>query len=83
MPLPPEEAWFPTKRYGWGWDAPRRWQGWVVVAVFVALLAVGVPVIVTRSNPGYAIAYAWLLGGLLISICWWKGEKPRWRWGDE
>jgi hypothetical protein len=19
----------------------------------------------------------------LIGICWWKGERPRWRWGDE
>ena len=24
-----------------------------------------------------------LLAGLLIWICWLKGEKPRWRWGGE
>jgi hypothetical protein len=32
------EYWFPAKRYGWGWGPPRVWQGWVVLAIFFALL---------------------------------------------
>ena len=31
--------WFPAKRHGWGWSYPRTWQGWVVVAVYLALVA--------------------------------------------
>lgn len=27
--------WFRAKRYGWGWR-PVTWQGWAVVAVWVA-----------------------------------------------
>ena len=33
--------WFPAKRYGYGWGIPSSWQGWLVLAVFVALLGVG------------------------------------------
>ena len=35
------EYWFPAKRYGWGWGIPNTWQGWLVLAVFGALLAAG------------------------------------------
>jgi len=24
-----------------------------------------------------------LLVGSLVAVCWWKGEKPRWRWGKD
>ena len=83
MPLPPDQAWFPIKRYGWGWGAPKRWQGWAALAGFVGLLAGGMPLVASRSHPAYAIAYAWALAGLLIGLCWWKGEAPRWRWGGD
>ncbi len=33
--------WFSAKRYGWGWGIPSSWQGWLVLAAFVALLVVG------------------------------------------
>jgi hypothetical protein len=83
MPEHPEkQIWFPAKRYGWGWGLPCRWQGWVVVIVWVLLSAsigwLGLP------------AHPWLFNGvlcfltlLLFSVCWWKGEKPRWRWGKD
>jgi len=25
----------------------------------------------------------WTLVAALIAIFWWKGEKPRWRWGKD
>jgi len=28
-------------------------------------------------------AYVLVLGGLLVLVCWLKGEPPRWRWGDD
>jgi hypothetical protein len=35
------EYWFPAKRYGWGWGLPITWQGWLVFAAFIGLVAVG------------------------------------------
>jgi hypothetical protein len=36
MPLLVEKAWFgPRRLAGWGWT-PVRWQGWAVIAVFLA-----------------------------------------------
>src|SRR5882724_11275473 len=43
--------WFPAKRYGWGWGPPRAWQGWLVLAAFVALLALGAIVILPTRQP--------------------------------
>ena len=33
----PQGYWFKAKIYGWGW-VPARWQGWLVIAVYVAAL---------------------------------------------
>jgi hypothetical protein len=38
MPLPPDQAWFPTKDYGWGWGLPRRPEGWVATGVCILLV---------------------------------------------
>ncbi|WGS22097.1 MULTISPECIES: hypothetical protein [unclassified Bradyrhizobium] len=74
--------WFPAKRYGWGWGLPITWQGWVTFAAFLVLIAVGAVLIPRHSPPGF-IAYVLVLSGLLLGVCWWKGEPPRWRWGGE
>jgi hypothetical protein len=80
MPLPKEDAWFPAKNYGWGWGPPRRWQGWAVMFAFFALLIAGAPV-ARRDTSAYVI-YSFALGGLLVAIAYWKGEKPGWSWGN-
>ena len=72
--------WFRAKRYGWGWGLPCAWQGWVVFAIFFGLLGVGAFVLRPVTE---LIAYAVVLSGLLIGVCWVKGEPPHWRWGDE
>ena len=81
MSLPKEQAWFPAKRYGYGWGFPRRWQGWVVMlAYFGALLA---PRFYASEHVGLFVAYAFGVTALLIAICIWKGEAPKWRWGKD
>ncbi len=83
MPDEREKAyWFPAKRYGWGWGPPTAWQGWVVVAVFVGLLAAGAAVLLPERRGGPFAAYSGLLCALLVAVCWIKGEPPQWRWGD-
>ena len=74
--------WFPAKRYGWGWGLPIAWQGWAIFVAFLVLVAVGAAVIPQHSLAGF-VAYAVVLSILLVGVCWWKGEPPRWRWGGE
>lgn len=77
-----KHVWFPAKRYGWGWGWPCAWQGWVVFAVWVALLCVGGAFLASKAI-GLFVAYAVALGITLFLICLLKGEKPRWRWGKD
>ena len=69
------------KTFGWGWGLPRRWEGWVVFVVYVAGLFAGTRLI-SRSHT-YFLIYTAALSIVLISICWWKGESPVWRWGSK
>lgn len=75
---PPEPAyWFPAKTYGWGWGPPRRWQGWVVLAVYFAMLGGGAFLMLPEAVVAY-VALSFLLTAVVIGICWIKGERPRW-----
>jgi len=79
MPLPKDQAWFAAKRYGYGWGLPARWQGWLVLSVYLfALLFAGLEF---GRSPRQFAAYVIILSVLLVAICAWKGEAPRWRWG--
>ena len=70
--------WFPAKRYGWGWSLPIRWQGWLVMACYVAGA-----VALSVFYPSSWVFFPGLCGlsVLLVLTCWLKGEPPRWRWG--
>lgn len=83
MPTDSHDYWFPAKRYGWGWGLPSRWQGWAVIAIYAVLLAVGVVVLRPHAAPVSFVLYALGLSLLLVLVCWWKGEPPRWRWGRD
>jgi hypothetical protein len=80
MSLPKDKAWFAAKRYGYGWGFPRRWQGWLVFALY----ALSLLFIELRFDRARALEFATsviVLTALLIAVCVWKGEKPKWRWG--
>lgn len=77
------QVWFPAKSYGWGWGLPVRWQGWVVMAAFLILLAGGAAFVMPKYGPFAFVAYTILLSLVLVGICWAKGEPPRWRWGKD
>lgn len=79
MPLPKDQAWFRAKTYGWGWGWPRCWQGWVVMAGYVGAMLGVTPIAQADLRLFFACVVGLTL--VLIAICWWKGEAPRWRWG--
>ena len=82
MPIEPT-YWFRAKRYGWGWGLPRTWQGWLVLAAFLALVVAGKFLILPRKAMAAYMVYLGVLGALLLGVCWLKGEPLRWRWGDD
>jgi hypothetical protein len=75
--------WFPAKRYGWGWGLPLVWQGWLVLIVYVGLIAAGVFLFPPHRAPAGFVLLVFVLSALLTGVCWLKGEPPRWRWGDD
>jgi drug/metabolite transporter (DMT)-like permease len=79
-----KNIWFKAKEYGWGWY-PVTWQGWLVLVVFVALMIANAFRLNGSSRadtiPVEFLVETVVLVGILIGICFWKGEKPGWRWG--
>jgi hypothetical protein len=73
--------WFRAKRYGWGWGWPLTWQGWLVLAAFVGLFALGFLMFPPDRELAHLLIYLAVLTVLLVAICWARGEPPRWRWG--
>ena len=80
----PEGYWFKRKLYGWGWT-PARWQGWVVLVVYI----IGVTAFaftIDENSPSREVMFTGILPIILLTIaliriCYKKGEKPRWQWG--
>jgi peptidoglycan/LPS O-acetylase OafA/YrhL len=75
--------WFAAKRYGWGWSLPITWQGWLVFATFILLLAAGALLFPPGHNPTAFLAYTCVLCAVLAGVCYLKGEPLHWRWGKE
>ncbi|MCV2353464.1 hypothetical protein LNV09_04745 [Paucibacter sp. B2R-40] len=79
--LKKQNTWFPAKRYGWGWGLPVRWQGWLVLSAYAALMVLAAALLSPERQPLSYVACVTVLTALLMLICWRKGERPRWRWG--
>ena len=71
------KTWFPAKTVGYGWGMPTCWQGRVVVGLYFALLIAGALILLREPrNAGYYFGYMLGLTGVMIFICWLKGENP-------
>lgn len=78
MPEPRSTAWFRARTtLGFGWGLPLRWQGWLVLVVWLAGL-VGVNGLLL-THPVAFIGFVVFWSALLVLICWWKGEAVRGR----
>lgn len=76
--------WFPAMKYGVGWGLPITWQGWAVLLTYIVLLLLGGLFI--KKSPFLVIPfviYVFILSGILLYICWKKGEKTDIRWGKK
>ncbi len=68
--------------HGWSWGLPVCWQGWMVLALFYLLLACAGFLWMPR-HPAHFVLSCVVLCGLLLAVCYLKGEKLRWRWGKD
>ena len=78
-----KKYWFPAKKYGWGWGPPTCWQGWLVMALYIALISFGAFLFPPDKHPMLFIANILIFSTALIFVCFLKGEKPGWRWGGK
>lgn len=80
------KIWFKRKRYGWGWR-PSSWQGWLIMFVYFLIIFIDVNLTnkTINSSTDALINFApkfIVLTVALIIVCYLKGEKPKWSWGD-
>jgi hypothetical protein len=73
--------WFAAKTYGWGWGMPLTWQGWAVMLAYLGSILAAVRFMPPEKSLPNFLAGVIVPTAVLIAICWWKGEPPRWRWG--
>lgn len=71
------KPWFRVKRYGYGAGLPVSWEGWVVLAVFLAI-AIGSGVLNERY-PAVRIAVILISTAVVVAIAWRKSDGP-WKW---
>ncbi len=76
---PDPKYWFPAKRHGWGWGWPQTWQGRVVLSIFFVLLGAGAALLLPDDRLALFLGYTVFLCCILMSVCYAKGEPPRWR----
>lgn len=70
-----KDYWFPAKKsFGWGWGAPTCWQGWAVLAAYLAVVLGSSQIFETTRSHLVVLAAT----VLLLVVCWRKGEPPRW-----
>ncbi len=80
-----KRLWFVAKRYGWGWT-PVTWEGWLVTFVYVGGM-VGYfsyysAAIVSLTDTLMRFVLPFGIGtAFFVAVCYFKGERPRWRWG--
>ena len=81
----PKGYWFKRKLYGWGWT-PVTWQGWLTIALYIGLVLV-LALTVDDASPLREVMFTFILPITLLTItllriCYRKGEKPKWQWGN-
>ncbi len=81
-----EHLWFKAKLYGWGWN-PVTWQGWLVTILY-SFCMVGYFTYVDYNTASVLDTFVqfvvpFVVGtGALLFVCYKKGERSRWRWGQ-
>lgn len=79
--------WFIRKKYGWGW-VPGSWQGWATSVIYALIIFFDYFRVRFNMRGRGDILQIWLIeiaviSVLFLAICFWKGETPKWQWGEK
>lgn len=74
--------WFAPKRYGYGAGWPIAWQGWAVLAGFMAAIVVAGLALDGKPALQATIVFPALIGLLIVTAKTTRGGW-RWRWGGK
>ncbi|MDR6787104.1 hypothetical protein J2Y58_000442 [Sphingomonas sp. BE138] len=75
------KPWFAVKRYGMGAGMPIAWQGWALLALFFAILALAN---IYLDHQGARTAVIVTAAVLLSIVAFFRTDGDwRWRWGDD
>ena len=74
--------WFSAKRYGYGTALPIAWQGWLVTAIFFAIVIGAAYLFADRTAILLSIIIPACVIYLVIASRTTKGGM-RWRWGGD
>jgi len=74
-----DKAWFAPKRYGYGAGLPIAWQGWALLAGYIAVMLAPTPLLEWDPILGTGIAAAvWIAATALF--LWLAKRKTRGGW---
>ncbi|MEO8501799.1 MAG: hypothetical protein ABI565_12845 [Vicinamibacteria bacterium] len=71
------QFWFAAKRIGWGWGLPVRWQGWCVLAGYLALIGAGIYASAPDQSSPALFGWVAIATFAFVLIVAAKGEPPR------
>ena len=80
--MPDRFEWFAPKRFGIGSGLPIAWQGWALLAAYLAIVSGAVAAFAGRPLVVFAIVIPVTLLLMLVSARTTRGGW-RWRWGKE
>ncbi len=82
------QYWFKPKQYGWGFDWPIAWQGWVALACLIILILISALVdgiFVTETAPKGILRFVLDIVTLSCLFCLVFQDRVegglKWRWG--
>jgi hypothetical protein len=70
-----QRYWFAAMRHGYGWGLPRTWEGWLVLAAYLACVLAPAVLLSERREVGILAAVV-VATPVLVWICFLKGEPP-------
>ena len=76
-----DKAWFAPKRYGYGAGLPIAWQGWALLAGYIAVMLAPTPLLEWDPILGTGIAAAvWIAATVLFLLIAKRKTRGGWRW---
>jgi hypothetical protein len=77
-----DHAWFAPRRYGFGAGLPIAWQGWALIAGYVAVVVGATRLLLPRNRGAWAVVLVALTAAVMAIAARHTRGGWRWRWGE-